>query len=335
LTYAEEASFWHEQGAISGIEEQRTLIRSDLKMRKLCQKVPSAKESSYEKGIIVGRKNMTAQINAYLLSVGQVADYPIMSNPVQVCNANMALLLPAKATAMGNLADAMDAEPLCSDYVPPSEEGILQYNMAKIDYEKGMKEGISAEFAMAAVAIFKVIPCNVSDPVVIDLNGDGINLLPIEKGVNFDLYGIGAPIAVAWVSSEDGFLAMDLNFNGIVDNGRELFGNIDIQHADGFDHLENLERTDHAGNADGKIDIYDPLFSRLLIWQDANSDGACTKDEVKSLLSYGVQSIDLHRHMGPLRSLGIRIPRTSIIETVEGEMLFGDANLTSAHFARK
>ena len=332
--HVEEANFWYEQGAISGVEEQRVVVRTDLKQRALCQKIPTAVESSYEKGIIVGRQHMAAKVNAWLAKKGHTPDYPKMSNPIQVCNADQSMLLPAKQTALGSLQNAMDAEPLCADYVPPSEEGILQYNQAKIDYEKGVKEGVSAEFAMAAVVVFKVIPCNVSDPIVLDLDGDGIELLNITKGVDFDLYGTGTKQAVAWVSPDDGLLVLDRNLNGTIDDGSELFGNLSDDFSDGFEHLAELDRAEFGGNSDGVIDANDAAFAHLKVWKDANTDGISTVEELVSLSALEVTSIRLEAQDSNRISNGQRIARISVVTTDNNSLAVGDAFLTSAPYAR-
>jgi len=329
-----EANFWYEQGAISGVEEQRVVVRTDLKQRALCQKIPTPVESSYEKGVIVGRQHMAAKVNAWLAKKGHTPDYPKMSNPIQVCNADQSMLLPAKQTAIGSLQNAMAAEPLCEDYVPPSAEGILQFNQAKIDYEKGVKEGISAEFAMAAVMVFKVIPCNVSDPIVLDLDGDGIELLDITKGVDFDLYGTGSKQAVAWVAPDDGLLVLDRNLNGAIDNGTELFGNLNEDFSDGFEHLAELDRAEFGGNADGVIDANDAAFAHLMVWKDANTDGLSVAEELVSLSALDVTSIRLEAQDSNRVSNGQRIARISVVTTDNSRLAVGDAFLTSAPYAR-
>ncbi len=324
-----EANFWYEQGAISGVEEERVVVRTDLKQRSLCDKQPTAVQSSYEKGIIVGRQLLAKQVNAWLASKGHTPDYPVMSNPIQVCNADQSMLLPSKQVALEKIPQEMVAEPLCEDYVPPSEEGILQYNQAKIDYEKGMKEGVSAEFAMAAVVVFKVIPCNVSDPIVLDLDGDGIELLNIVKGVDFDLYGTGSKQAVAWVAPDDGLLVLDRNGNGTIDNGLELFGNLDQNFTDGFEHLAVLDE-----NKDGVLDANDAAFQRLQVWKDANTDGISTASELVTLADLEVSSIRLEARDSSRVSEGQRIARISVVKTNNATLAIGDAYLTSAPYAR-
>ena len=55
-------------------------------------------------------------------------------------------------------------------------------------------------------------------PIAIDLNGDGIHTIArADFGGSFDLLGTGTGIQSGWLSSNDGFLAVDRNGNGIMD----------------------------------------------------------------------------------------------------------------------
>jgi len=324
----EEANFWYEQGAISGVEEQRTLVRTDLKQRNLCNKTPTPVESSYEKGVVLGRQLFAEKLNAWLASKGHTPDYPKMSSPIQVCNADQSMLLPAKQTSLNAIPNKKIDEPLCKeDYVPPTQEGVLQYSQANLDYEKGLKKGVEAEFALAAVIVFKVIPCNVSDPIVIDLDGDGIELLPIHRGVNFDLYGTGSQQAVAWVSPDDGLLVHDRDGNGAIDTGAELFGNLTGSHVDGFAHLAQLDE-----NMDGVLDARDSAFHSLAVWKDADSNGISSSSELAPVSSLGIASVNLAAVPSGLVSAGNRIPMVSSTGGVPHTI--GDALLTSAPYPR-
>jgi len=89
----------------------------------------------------------------------------------------------------------------------------------------------------------------------------------------------------SWISSDDGILTIDRNYNGKIDDINELFGN-DTQ--TGFEALA-LE----DANSDGIIDGNDAVFSGLKVWQDSNGDGISQTDELKSLDYYGITSIGL------------------------------------------
>ena len=62
------------------------------------------------------------------------------------------------------------------------------------------------------------------DPLVVDLENDGFDMLNSENGVHFDLDGDILKEKTTWISKKDGFLSIDLNDNGKIDNGAELFG---------------------------------------------------------------------------------------------------------------
>ncbi len=64
-----------------------------------------------------------------------------------------------------------------------------------------------------------------SDPLILDLDHDGkINTKSLNQGVNFDLDGNEFAEKTSWVAPQDGFVVLDLNDNGKIDNGGELFG---------------------------------------------------------------------------------------------------------------
>ena len=328
---ASEVAFWVEQGALSGMEQGRVVVRSDVRARGLCNTKPSPSEGAYEKGLLVGRKLFMATFNLWLGQNGYVADYPTMSHKITVCNADVSMLQPARKSAQKKWKTEAESKPLCgSDYQPPSNmESKLQYSQATLEYHDGIQAGVDDEFALAAVRVFQVVPCNVSDPLVVDLDGDGLELLPIHRGTNFDLFADGHPVAVAWVAPDDGFLALDRNGNGRIDDGSELFGNEDGQQADGFTQLALLD-----ANGDGVIDARDPAYHRLVVWQDANSDGVSTPAELTRLADRGITAIPVVSTGSDLRLEGNTVPAVAHATTLGGPVLVGDAFLRHAPYAR-
>ena len=62
-------------------------------------------------------------------------------------------------------------------------------------------------------------------PLIVDLDGDGVETTTVENGAYFDHDNNGFAEKTGWVGKDDGLLAKDLNGNGQIDDGTELFGN--------------------------------------------------------------------------------------------------------------
>ncbi|BCM25593.1 hypothetical protein [Methyloradius palustris] len=132
-----------------------------------------------------------------------------------------------------------------------------------------------------------------TSPLILDLDGDGVETTTLDNGVYFDHDGNSFAQKTAWASADDGMLVRDIDGNGIIDNGSELFGNntalsTGTNAANGFAALADLD-----SNQDGKIDSTDTAFSTLQIWQDTNQDGVSQISELKTLTQANVQSINL------------------------------------------
>jgi trimeric autotransporter adhesin len=97
--------------------------------------------------------------------------------------------------------------------------------------------------------------------------------------VTFDIRGNGHPIRLGWPTAEAGNtrLALDRNHNGVIDDGKELFGNFTEQPPsdvpNGFLALAVFDKPSYGGNGDGIIAWRDAVYSKLLLWIDANHDG--------------------------------------------------------------
>jgi hypothetical protein len=122
------------------------------------------------------------------------------------------------------------------------------------------------------------------------------------NGVNFDLGGTGTPRRYAWTAagSDDAWLALDRNGDGMIDGGRELFGNATSQEPaataaerNGFRALAMYDGSGYGGNSDGKITASDAVFARLKLWQDRNHNGVSEPDELYTLSQAGLTEIDL------------------------------------------
>ncbi len=136
-----------------------------------------------------------------------------------------------------------------------------------------------------------------ADPLIIDLDGDGIETTGIASGnVYFDVDGDLFAERSGWLKGDDGFLVHDLNGNGRIDDISEMFGGV------GRSGIEQLAKLD--SNGDGKITRADVLWSELKIWQDVNGDGVTDAGELKTLEEVGIVSLDLNA-----RALDILTPQ--------------------------
>jgi hypothetical protein len=135
-------------------------------------------------------------------------------------------------------------------------------------------------------------------PIILDFTNVGRPLLSSleESKVRFDLDGDGVKERTGWIGGFDGvgLLAMDLDGNGAIDGGRELFGEgTRLAHSgkkarDGYAALAQYD-----SNRDGMIDSKDAAYSKLLVWFDRNKDGQSSAGELVSLASTGVTKVAL------------------------------------------
>lgn len=143
-------------------------------------------------------------------------------------------------------------------------------------------DDIKAKFAQAEIT---------RSPIVLDLNGDGIATTNLKGSAYFDHDGNGFAEQTGWINNQDGLLVRDLNNNGKIDNGGELFGSETLlangqKAANGYLALAELD-----GNGDKRINSDDAGYTTLKIWQDANGDGQSSANELFSLADKGIQSI--------------------------------------------
>lgn len=133
------------------------------------------------------------------------------------------------------------------------------------------------------------------DPLTLDLDGDGIETVAVSptNPILFDHDGDGLKNATGWIKPDDGFLVMDRNGNGTIDNGTELFGDSTNLYgggkaADGFAALAQEDT-----NNDGKIGSADANFAYLRVWRDLNQNGISESGKLATLASLNIASIDV------------------------------------------
>ncbi|WP_165680455.1 calcium-binding protein [Metapseudomonas otitidis] len=170
---------------------------------------------------------------------------------------------------------------------PSGFEGIFWPTLNAYFLDKTIDQSVNSTFSDALSFIQRI------DPLSLDLDGDGIETVGANAGITFDFDSDGLKTGTGWVKGDDGFLVLDRNGNGQIDNGSELFG-VDTVKAngqkatDGFDALRDFD-----SNGDGVFDAKDAQFANVRIWQDSNQDGIAQAGELKTLAEHNIVAINL------------------------------------------
>lgn len=117
------------------------------------------------------------------------------------------------------------------------------------------------------------------DPLVLNFSGSVPGLS--EKTFSFDLDLDGTADQISLLKSGSGFLALDTNENGRIDDGSELFG---PRTDSGFGELREYD-----SDRNGWIDENDAVFNSLRIWQKDDSGN----DKLLALGEVGIGAIYL------------------------------------------
>lgn len=145
--------------------------------------------------------------------------------------------------------------------------------------------------------------------IILDIDGDGVNLSPAAEGVDFDVDLGGHKSRVGWTvaGSDDAFLVVDRNRNGNIDDISEVVGTrfafpggarpasgaIGLMTVlQGITPLPNGDIPRPIPPDSGRIDKGDQIYSSLALWNDRNHNGLADTGELKSLESANVSSIN-------------------------------------------
>lgn len=141
-----------------------------------------------------------------------------------------------------------------------------------IRVDVGMSRSFQAAFS-------KEMTVDTCDPLILNFDGNAAELT--DQKFYFDLDCDGKKELISGLGSGSGYLALDKNGDGVIGDGRELFG---PGSGNGF---EELAAYDEDGN--GWIDENDVIFNSLKIWcKDENGN-----DRLYSLAEKGVGAICL------------------------------------------
>jgi hypothetical protein len=131
-----------------------------------------------------------------------------------------------------------------------------------------------------------------ASPIILPLtSAQNFKLTSAKNGVLFDLNVDGVPEQTAWTAADAriAFLAIDRDGDGQITSGRELFGDKTLPgQAHGFVALrilnDQMRVEQHLpAQADGVIDAQDPIYAKLLLWEDRNHNGSSEPDELRPL----------------------------------------------------
>ena len=127
-----------------------------------------------------------------------------------------------------------------------------------------------------------------SDPLVLDLDGSGIQLTDTNDGAYFDITADGKKDKVAWVKGNTAFLVYDKNGNGVIDDGSEFFGDQNGA-KDGF-----LELSKYDDNKDGIINNQDRIYNALKLYKDIDGNKQISSNELFTLENMGIKQLNLN-----------------------------------------
>jgi len=186
--------------------------------------------------------------------------------------------LPDPGPSLGHSLDAIDLNSIWPSLCNPGFK--LKYKALLLD-PKRRDQRTGCEGAFNTTLTY-------NSPLVLDLDGDGIETINVDQSfMYFDLNRDGFGERTGWAGLDDGVLALDLNNNGAIDNGGELFGNFtslpsgqNAQH--GFQSLAQYDT-----NGDGKITATDPIFNQLKVITGTTLLG----DSFKSLTDLNIRHL--------------------------------------------
>ncbi|WP_337843257.1 hypothetical protein [Rheinheimera sp.] len=129
-------------------------------------------------------------------------------------------------------------------------------------------------------------PHCMTPPIVLDLDGNGIEFITLSKSkVKFDVNNDKVQDKLSWPTKGNAVLFADWNGSGTIDTRAEFMFSLYSPKKTASD-IEGLMTFDYQD--DGIIDSSDPIYEKLYLWDDLNSDGISSSDEVDSLSLHGI-----------------------------------------------
>lgn len=172
-------------------------------------------------------------------------------------------------------------------YSLEAKNGSLYVNARK---NKQIVDTRAGSIGPAIILDFKNKHIGMLSPIILDLDGDGLDLESMKKSkARFDMDGDGIADDTGWVGRGDGMLVIDRNKDGLITGASEI--SFLTEKTGAKSDLDGLSVLD--SNKDGKIDARDIRFGELKIWVDANRNGITDEGELKTLTEHGITEISL------------------------------------------
>lgn len=158
---------------------------------------------------------------------------------------------------------------------------------------------------------------NVCDPLVINVGSNVTSVL--DQKFRFDLDSDGAEDEISMLGEGSGFLALDINEDGKINDGNELFG---TKSGNGFTDLADYDK-DH----NGWIDENDEVFDKLKIWfkHEDGTDRLISLKEAdvgaiylgNASTEFSLKNDDTHALNGIVRTTGIFLKESAGAGTIQ------------------
>ncbi|MEO5340940.1 MAG: putative Ig domain-containing protein [Magnetococcus sp. MYC-9] len=132
------------------------------------------------------------------------------------------------------------------------------------------------------------------DPLVLDLDGDGLHLTAPSVGPRFDMNGDGHAEPTGWIGARDGLLVLDQDGDGQIQDIREVVSEWSAAHVSSS--LAALATLD--SNRNGWVEADDARFGQLRVWVDQNQDGVSAPTELHTLSQLGMTFLGLQLDPG-------------------------------------
>ena len=252
----------------------------------------SSEDSNGHLQSVTGRYNKSGMISAELKSNGIVVTERFKDGEISQINVKYKNLADETYLEKNKIFDYHGNKVIIGtiDYHLNDEKGVCTYEEVVTDFD-----GKRSYFSFLHEQTPDLSQAErQSSPIIIDFNRNGkIETSALSGSLHFDHDRNGFAEQSGWAAADDGLLALDLDGNGQIDHGGELFGNQTLL-SDGSrakNGFEALKQYDSNGN--GKIDAGDAVWQKLKIWRDANQDGYTDEGELVDLDGAGIKAINL------------------------------------------